>query len=287
MHRNQPAGVVRRGNRRRHFGLREGWSAVFPGAPAVVAVQLNHVRTGRDLAANGGDDPFDATSLLGSLRDRDTGFEAFGTISTLGHDGPRRDEQMRTRNDALVDRLAQPDVGVAGSLGSEVTFGGEAGKQGRASVHHRPRRPQRQRLVQHLRIPLCLIVRVEEQVAMTLDHAGNEGCAGQVDDPRAGRYGQRRSDRLDPVAADQYLPPAMRRGADGIEHRIWPQQQARLHLRRRGTRARQNHEHEEQFAKHSPTPSGGAGMCSPRTISKWAEQFDAHYCGVSYQGQSA
>ena len=74
----------------------------------------------------------------------------------------------------------------------------------------RPGGAQRQRLVQHLIVPQRLVIGMEEEVRMALDHARDQGLAGQVDDPGAGRRGDVRPDGLDLVALDQHRPALVR-----------------------------------------------------------------------------
>ena len=77
---------------------------------------------------------------------------------------------------------------------------------------------QRERLVQHLIVPQGLVVGVQEEVRMALDHAGHQRCAGKVDGPRAGGRGEVRADRGDPVAVDEHLPALVRLRVDAVEH---------------------------------------------------------------------
>ena len=77
---------------------------------------------------------------------------------------------------------------------------------------------QRERLVQHLIVPARLVIGVQEQMAVPLDHPGHQRVAGQVDHLRAGGGGQVRADRGDPVALDQHLPAGMDLAVDAVEH---------------------------------------------------------------------
>ena len=184
----------------------------------VVGVHLDDVGAGGDLVARRPGHLVGAADFLGALRDVHARLEALGAVGAARDVRLGRDEQARAGDDALVDRLLEPDVGIARALGAEVALGGEAGLERLVGVDHGAGGAQRERLVQHLIVPLGLVVRVEEEVRMALDHAGHQGRARKVDRARAGGSGEVRADRRDPVALDQHRPAFMRCRIDPVEH---------------------------------------------------------------------
>ncbi len=99
-------------------------------------------------------------------------------------------------------------------------------------VDHRACGAQGERLVEHLIVPQCLIVRVEEEVRMALDHPGHEGGAGEVDYLRAGGGGEVRPGGRDAVAVDEHRPAFVGTGVHPVEYACGAQQD-RLRERRR------------------------------------------------------
>ena len=127
MDRDQAAGVVRRGDASVELGLRQGRAARLALAPMIIGVEFDDVGAGRDLVAHGADGLVDAGDFLRALRDGDARLEALGAVGAARDDRLGRDQQARAGDDALVDRLLQPDVGEARAFGAEVALGGEAG----------------------------------------------------------------------------------------------------------------------------------------------------------------
>ena len=171
-----------------------------------------------DLVAHRADGLVDPGDFLRALGHGDAGLEALGAVGAARDDRPGRDQQARAGDDALVDRLLEADVGEAGAFGAEVALGGEAGIERPLGLDDRAGGAQRERLVQHLIVPQGLVVGVEEEVRMALDHAGHQGRAGQVDDPGAGGRGEVGPGRGDPVAVDQHRPAFVRARIDAVEH---------------------------------------------------------------------
>ena len=172
----------------------------------IVGVEFDDVRAAGDLVADRADDLVDAGDFLRALRDRDAGLEALGPIGAAGDDGLGRHQQARAGDDALVDRLLEADVGEARALGAEIALGGEAGDQRASALDDGARGAQRERLVKHLIVPQGLVVRVEEEVRMALDHSGHQRRAGKIDHARAGGRGEVRAGGGDAVAVDQHRP---------------------------------------------------------------------------------
>ena len=87
----------------------------------------------------------------------------------------------------------------------------------RSRLDDRPGGAQRERLVQHLIVPQGLVVGVEEEVRMALDHSREQGRAGQIDDLGAGRCGEVGPGCGDAVALDQHRPAGVRARIDAVE----------------------------------------------------------------------
>ncbi len=235
--RDPAAGVVGGSDRRTQLGLGQRRPAAVAALVVIVGIDLDQAGAPGDLVADGADDLVDAADFLRPLRHGDARLEALRAVGAAGDDRTRRDEQARPGHDALIDRLLQPDVGIARPFRAEVALAGEAGQQRRPRLDHRARRSQRQCLVQDLIVPRRLVIGVEEKVAVALDHAGHQRRAGQVDDPRAGRRRQVRPDGSDALAVDEHLPPRVRRGVDPVEH-LRRAQEDRLGHGRRGEQER-------------------------------------------------
>ena len=73
--------------------------------------------------------------------------EAFRRVASRGDDRARDDNHSWTGDNALIDRLFEPDVGVSGAFGAEVTYRRPAGHERGARMIDGPRDAQRQRLV--------------------------------------------------------------------------------------------------------------------------------------------
>ena len=116
-----------------------------------------------------------------------------------------------------IDRLFQPDVGITRAFGAQIAQRREPGKQRRPRLCDRARGAKRQRFVQYLIVPLGLVIGMEEQVAVPLDHAGEQGLARQRH--RLGIWrGHVRPGGFDLAGANQDLPAGVQHGA--VEHRI-------------------------------------------------------------------
>ena len=125
----------------------------------------------RDLAARHAHHAVEAVGFFRALRHGHFRREALRRIAA-GDDHRRSgDEHARAGNDAFVDRLPQSDVRISGAFGAEVANGGDAGHQRRARVIHGARDAQRQRLAQHLIVPDGLVVGMQQQMRVPLDHA--------------------------------------------------------------------------------------------------------------------
>src|SRR5262249_4645009 len=148
---------------------------------------------------------------------------ALEVVAAGGGDRARGDEQARPRNVALVDRLLDADVAVAGALGLDVADRGEALLERAPHGEHRARGAVGGRVYEELSVvaagggPLAL----QEDVRVAVDEPGQEGRAAEVDEARAGgqRTGAGGVHLGDPLAADQHLAVAARAGARAVDER--------------------------------------------------------------------
>ena len=172
------------------LGLVKVGAARLAGPPAIVGVEFDHVgagrRSGRGRRATISSAPSASSAPCGI---GDAGLEALGAVGAVRDDRAGGDQQARAGNDALVDRLLEADIGEAGALGAEVARGGEAGhrawrrrgrRRGRCAARAARAAPDR---------PTRLVVGMEEEVRMALDHPRHQGHAGKVDGARAGGGG--------------------------------------------------------------------------------------------------
>ena len=124
----------------------------------------------------------------------------------------------------FVDGALQLHVEVEGALAAEVALGRDAGFQRGAGVGHGSRHALAERLLQDLIVPQRLVVRVQEEMGVTLDEPGNERRARQLDALGVGRHGSagRGSHGLDAPAADDDDPVPLRGVGrsvpDGVRH---------------------------------------------------------------------
>src|SRR6185312_4515524 len=203
-------------------------------AAVVVGVNLDPVRAVAGLVAHRRDHLGHAGHRNAALRNRHVGAEAHRTrtVAILGDRRARCDEQMRTGNHAVIDRLLHLHVGVTRALGAEVTQCGEARHQRVAHVVDRFDGAIRQRLLQHLIIPQRLVIRMQEDVRVRVDQPRQQRGAGQVDGLRIRRQLDRiaRPDRGDLVAFHQHRPARVRRFAARVEHAVGGEQ---VYARRR------------------------------------------------------
>ncbi len=72
----------------------------------IIGVEFDEVGAAGDLVADGADRLVDAGDFLRALGDDEAGLIALGAVGAARDDGLGRDQQARTRHDALVDRLA-------------------------------------------------------------------------------------------------------------------------------------------------------------------------------------
>ena len=269
MHHDRHAEALGRLDDRSQLGLgvgRPGRLAAHRG----VGVDLDPVGAAADLVA---DDPDEvvAVGLLDPLRDRQLGREALRPVAAGRGDRSGRDDHPGARDDPLLDRPLQPDVGITGALGPEVADRREARLQDRPEVDRRPRHPQRQRLLQDLIVPRRLVVGVQQDVRMGVDQARQQGRPRQIDRLRVGRGldVSGRPDRRDPRAADEHEPALVGRAVARVEDPVRPQQEARppgLLGRRRpapegqqgGDRHPMSHDHASIGVRRAARPGGPA-----------------------------
>ena len=100
----------------------------------------------------------------------------------------------------LVDGVAHRGAGRARALGAHVALGGKAGHQvGLGGLLGQNRAP-RNRLLHRLQV---LRAGMQKQMHVRVDQSGHQRYVAEVDDLRALRMVNRRTDRLDPLAFNQ------------------------------------------------------------------------------------
>ena len=203
------------------FLLREGGQGLSVRPDLVVGIELDPVRTGGGLVADGGDDPLDAGGFLRALRQFGDGIvPPRRTIGPGRHDGPGHHVQSRSGGDTGLDGVLQRHVGIAGAFGSEVPQGREAGLQGVPGVVAGGEDPIGQGLLQHLIVPERLAVGVQEQVGVDVHQAGQQGRPRQPQGPGPAGRNNVRAHRADGLPLHQYFPAGVRRPVLGGEHAI-------------------------------------------------------------------
>ena len=114
--------------------------------------------------------------------------------------------------------------------------------------------------MQHLIVPLRLIVRVEEQVRMALDHARHESRSGKLDGAGAGRCDDVQANGGDAIVNDYHHPSLVRRRIDPVEHSGGAEEEGVGEYRRGGAEAEQQGGARAKVHKvHGPTPARARG----------------------------
>ena len=208
------SGIVCSRRRGAQLGFRHRRAAIFARPPAIVGIEFDEVGAGRNLSAHGTHYVF-AGGFLGALRHFDAGLETLRPVCAGRDDRARGDQHSRARNDSFVDGLFQTDIGKAGAFRAEIAHGRESRHQRRTRGADRAYGAQRDGLVQHLIVPARLVVRMQEEMAVTFDQAWNQRRLGKVDlAHRGGGDVVAHSD--DAVTLDDHAPAGVRRGA--VEH---------------------------------------------------------------------
>ena len=104
-------------------------------------------------------------------------------------------------------RLLEPDVGVPRALGAEIAHRREAREQVSRADSSRAQR-EKSTARGDLIVPWRFVVRMEQEVRMPFDHAGDQGRAGQCNGICIDRsvHIRRGSDGVDLLTANEYDP---------------------------------------------------------------------------------
>ena len=207
----------------------------------------------------------------------DLGGEALRAVAA-GRDHRRSGHQHpRAGDDAVVDRLLQPDVGVAGALGAEVAHRRDAGHQRVARAHRRARHAIGDRLAQHLIVPGRLVVGVQQQVRVALDQARQQRQPGQGDGAR-----RRRAAATSAAGPAATISRPCTSTHPALVHRLAVEDPRRLQQPRRGRRCRglgseRRGERAQRSGNGPGTETAGSGGRHGRTrIARW---YDPVRCG--------
>lgn len=104
--------------------------------------------------------------------------------------------------------------------------------------------------------PGRFIVRMQENMRVSLDEAGHQGGAGQIDDFRAiGGNARRRARGFDAVALDKHHPPFLHTVAIEDAHRF----QQRLRGEKKSRQGEQNRDRDRAVSRHAAIISMHAG----------------------------
>ena len=201
---NASSRIVGRRRRGAQLGLGHRGPTILARPPAIVGVQLDDVGAGRDLAANRTHDVF-AARFLGALRHFDARLESFRSVRAGRHDRARGDEHPRAGDDSLVDCLLQADIGITSAFRAEIAHRRESCHQRRMRCVYRAHGAQRDGFVQHLIVPTRLVIRMQEQMTVTLDQARNERRVGKSDFACSG-VGHVAAGSDDAIAFDEHAP---------------------------------------------------------------------------------
>ena len=219
-------GAARSRHQHLELVLRERRPELAPGSPGIVGVHLDPVGAATDLAAHDAGDRVVAVGLLGALRRIERVTSARRPVAPRGDDRAGDHDQAGTGHDPLLDRAPELDVVVERALGPKIALGGDARPECGLGVRHRARDAQSERLLEHLVVPQRLVVRVQEEVRVPFDEAGNQGGARERDPlgPCGDRDAGFGTCGFDPLAADENDPSLLRRVRRSVPHRAGHQQ---------------------------------------------------------------
>src|SRR5271165_5034096 len=140
-------------DRQLHLVERESGMRAWIRTPAVIAIEFDPIRAMPDLVAHDTDEAVYAVSLFSALRHAPLERKALGAVASGGDDRAGRSQDARTRNNSLLYRLLQFDVGISRAFSSEIANRGEAGQQRVAQVVDRASRAKRQPFLSYLIVP--------------------------------------------------------------------------------------------------------------------------------------
>ena len=206
--RHRPAAAPRNIDHQMELLQGEGRTRLAAGPPAIVCVDLDRVCAASRLVAHHARQRIDAVGLLRPRR-------CVVLRRPPGSVAPRRDDgacchdHARAGDDLLLDGSLETDVGIRGPLRPEIPDCREARLECASQVHGGARDSERERFFQDLIVPGRLVVRMQEDVRVSLDEPGEERRARQIDSLGVGRGGEGLvgTGADDPLAANEDSPP--------------------------------------------------------------------------------
>ena len=135
---------------------------------AIIGIDLDPVRAVARLMADRAHDLVDPARFFRALRETAIGaeFRARGAIGPRRDNGARNDDEAWTRNNALVNRALDRDIGITRAFGAEIAQQREPRAQRRLGVAHRAHGAIGLALLQHLIVPRRLVVGMQEEMGM-------------------------------------------------------------------------------------------------------------------------
>jgi hypothetical protein len=134
---------------------------------------------------------------LDAMGHRHTGSVALERVGARHVQGASGHLHPRTRDDPLVDRLPEVNVGVSGSFRLDVADRGETLFQRPSRIHRGQDGPVFRRLLQQLRVVIGPgDVSLQEDVRVRVDQPGEAGATREVDDLGSLGHGRGHADDL-------------------------------------------------------------------------------------------
>src|SRR6266699_3096744 len=139
------------------------------GTPAIIGINLDPVGAVADLIAHYARQAVAAVGFFRALRDAPLSGITLWPIAARRYDRSRDNEHARARDDSLLHRLLEADVGITRAFRSQVANSCKARQQSITQVIGRARHSQTERLARHLIVPGGLAIRMQQDVRVRFD----------------------------------------------------------------------------------------------------------------------